>query len=112
MTAAPRAHEAQPLAETRAGRETHPALALLRAGQVAEAIAYLREHDDHPAGLALLEAGFADYAETVLVGRATTTENAPGRPQRARQGVAAEKGGEAAGDPFQAQEMACQRRRA
>jgi hypothetical protein len=45
---------------------THPALALLRAGSPSEAIAYLRQSGDHPSGLALLEAGFNDYAATVL----------------------------------------------
>jgi hypothetical protein len=45
---------------------THPALALLRAGSPSEAIAYLRQSGDHPSGLALLEAGFNDFAEVVL----------------------------------------------
>jgi hypothetical protein len=45
---------------------THPALALLRCGSIPDALACLRERDDHPAALALLEAGFTDYAEVVL----------------------------------------------
>lgn len=70
MSGASRAHEAQSLVETRAGAGAvgvpHPALALLRCGAVAEALAVLRERDDAPAAQALLEAGFVDYAETVL----------------------------------------------
>lgn len=55
---------------------THPALALLRRGSIPEAIGYLRERDDAPAALALLEAGFTDYAAHVLASVQISPESA------------------------------------
>jgi hypothetical protein len=60
---------------------THPASALLAAGRIPDAIVYLRECGDHPAALALLEAGFTDYAGWVLDGAATSTGRALGAAQ-------------------------------
>ncbi len=57
---------------------THPASALITAGRIPDAIGYLREHGDHPAALALLEAGFTDYAVAMLASvPPTLKERAP-----------------------------------
>lgn len=45
---------------------THPALVQLRAGNPHGALETLRERGDHPAALAMLQAGFVDYAKLLL----------------------------------------------
>jgi hypothetical protein len=92
---------------------THPALALLRAGSPSEAIAYLRQSGDHPSGLALLEAGFNDYAEVVLAGVAPTPrQDAPGGPPAAEQYTTAGDTRKGAGGTFSSKETAYQGRAA
>ena len=98
--------------ETRAAK-THPALALLRAGQVAEAITYLKAQPDLapvPAGaLALLEAGFIDYGTGLLE---DMRQDAPGRPQAVAGSTDTRQSLGGPQHAFQAQETAYQRRRA
>lgn len=52
----------------------HPALVQLRAGNPHGALEVLRERGDHPAALAMLQAGYVDYARLLL---AQVPANAP-----------------------------------